>query len=324
MRVCVIGIGKLGLAYAAFISSKGHTVHCVDKNETILEKYSSGNFDDVLEPSVSDMCKKFPMTYSTEVDQTSDIKIILVNTPTSYAGYDHCILEDVLDNVHGDVIITCTVQPGFCDSLNRSDIVYNPLFVQIGNVIENLEGVKDVLIGSNNDCAVYQDFFETIYGNNVKLHYMTYLEAEVSKLALNSYITTKISFANMVGDALRRCGKDSTKVLEFIGSDSRIGNKCFKYGWGYGGPCFPRDNRSFCTFLREKGMYDYIPIASHESNERHAMEQALYTDGKFDDLSYKENCAVPILEESHKIKTLQIMKMLKKIFTLSERCKHLF
>jgi UDPglucose 6-dehydrogenase len=243
-----------------------------------------------------------------------------VNTPTSYAGYDHDILESVLEKVRGNIIITCTVQPGFCDRLNRDDVVYNPLFVQIGNVIENLENTTDVLIGSKSD-GTHEDFFKSVYGSKVNLHSMSYLEAEVAKLALSSYITTKISFANMVGDSLRRCGVDSTKVLEFVGSDSRIGKKCFKYGWGYGGPCFPRDNRSFCTFLREKGMYDYIPIASHESNERHAMEQAIHFDGVFSDLSYKDNCDVPILEESHKIKTVHIMKMLKRFFSIPEKYK---
>jgi UDPglucose 6-dehydrogenase len=311
MRICIIGSGKLGLSYAAFISSKGHSVHCVDKNEKMIEKYSNGIFDDVLEPRVSEMCKKFPMNYSTEIDDSADIKIILVNTPTSYTGYDHGILEDVLKNTKGNVIITCTVQPGFCNRLKRDDIIYNPLFVQIGNIIENLTGTKDVLVGSN-ESNEHFDFFKSIYGDEVNVHYMSHIEAEVAKLALNSYITTKISFANMVGDSLRRCGKDSKKVLDFVGSDSRIGNKCFKYGWGYGGPCFPRDNRAFCTFLREKGMYDYIPVAAHESNERHAMEQAIYVDCIGDDLSYKENCAVPILEESHKLKTLEIMKSIGK------------
>jgi UDP-glucose 6-dehydrogenase len=153
---------------------------------------------------------------------------------------------------------------------------------------------------------------------------MSHIEAEVAKLALNSFITTKISFANMVGDALRKLGRGSEKVLDFIGSDPRIGTKCLKFGWGYGGPCFPRDNRAFCTFLREHGMYDYIPLASHESNERHAMEQALnYKNGDFKDLSYKEGCAVPIIEESHKIKTALFMKSLGKDFTIECDPEHL-
>lgn len=315
MRVNVIGAGKLGLAYAAFISSKGHSVHCVDNNVKLVESYQRGEFH-TDEPSVSELATRFPMTYSTE-QRDADFTIVLVNTPTSYAGYDHTILENVLATVKGPVIITCTVQPGFCDRWPGSDITYNPLFVQIGNVIENLQSVNDVLVGGKNDA--FLDFFKSIFGPDVRIHYMSFMEAEVAKLSLNGFITTKIAFANMIGDALRRVGKSADAVLEFVGSDSRIGNKCMKYGWGYGGPCFPRDNRALSTFLRERGMYDYIPIASHESNERHAMEQAIhYTGTTMTQMCYKDDCKVPIVEESHKVKTALILKSIGRRVEIQE------
>lgn len=307
MRLNLIGAGKLGLSYAAFMSSRGHTVHCVDNNTELICKYNQGQFE-TTEPKVADLVNKFPMTYSTEpVD--ADLSIILVNTPTSYAGYDHSILENILKNISGKVIITSTVQPGFCK--RYPGVTYNPLFVQIGDIVRNLEMTTNVLVGGED--GVYLDFFQSLYGLDVKVHYMSHIEAEVAKLALNSYITMKISFANMVGDAMRRVGKEADAVLSFVGSDARVGDKCLKYGWGYGGPCFPRDNRAMSTFLREHGMYDYLPMASHESNERHAMEQALnYRSDTMSDMSYKDNCAVPITEESHKVKTALIIKSLGK------------
>jgi nucleotide sugar dehydrogenase len=304
MIVNVIGVGKLGLAYAAFISSRGHTVRCTDKSETLIASYKRGEYL-TNEPGVVELAQKYPMEFSTEISE-ADLSIILVNTPTSYAGYDHSILESVLATVKGPVIVTCTVQPGFCDRYNDR-LIYNPLFVQIGNVIANLEAVTDVLIGDPSRSL--GDFYRSLYGPEVSLHYMSYMEAEVAKLSLNSFITTKISFANMVGDALRRVGQPADAVLNFIGSDGRVGPKCLKYGWGYGGPCFPRDNRALSTFLRESGSYDYLPLAAHESNERHAMEQAIhYTDDTIHGMCYKDDCAVPVIEESHKVKTALIRK----------------
>lgn len=304
MIVNVIGVGKLGLAYAAFISSRGHKVICTDKSETLIASYKRGEYL-TNEPGVVELAQKYPMEFSTEISE-ADLSIILVNTPTSYAGYDHSILESVLMNVKGPVIVTCTVQPGFCDRYSDK-LIYNPLFVQIGNVIANLEAVTDVLIGDPSRSL--GDFYKSLYGPDVNLHYMSYMEAEVAKLALNSFITTKISFANMIGDALRRVGQPADAVLNFIGSDGRVGSKCLKYGWGYGGPCFPRDNRALSTFLRESGSYDYLPLAAHESNERHAMEQAIhYTDDTIYGMCYKEDCAVPVIEESHKVKTALIRK----------------
>lgn len=312
VTVTFVGVGKLGLAYAAYISSKGHTVHCIDINSKMIDAYSRDEFG-TLEPEVEHLARQFPMTYSSDFGTVipGSICIILVNTPTCLAGYDHSWLESALARLQNGpqtaTIITSTVQPGFCER-QAFEVIYNPLFVQIGNVIANLRSVSDVLIGGKLSPEV-EEFYRSIFGADVKLHVMPYKVAEVAKLALNSYITMKISFANMIGDALRTCGHDATPALEFIGSDSRIGSKCFKYGWGYGGPCFPRDNRALSTFLREMGSYDYLPVASHESNERHAVEQAKHFQGDtLTGLCYKEDCVVPILEESHKVKTALILK----------------
>ena len=306
MIVNVIGVGKLGLAYAAFISSHGHQVQCVDKSQELIDSYKQGKYL-TKEPGVVELAQKFPMTFSTEI-KSADMTIILVNTPTSYAGYDHSILESVLEKVSGLVVVTATVQPGFCDRYGDR-VVYNPLFVQIGNIIDNLNNTNNVLVGASEGTLL--EFYKSLFGPDVRVHYMSLIEAEVAKLALNSYITTKISFTNMIGDALRRVGKPADAVLEFVGSDPRIGSKCLKYGWGYGGPCFPRDNRALSTFLREQGMYDYIPMAAHESNERHAMEQALYyKETTMTGMCYKDDCDVAVVEESHKVKTALVLKSL--------------
>lgn len=311
VSVTFIGVGKLGLAYAAFIASKGHSVHCIDVNSHMIESYKTGDYG-TAEPGVKDLADAFPMTFSDDYSTIvpGSICIILVNTPTCLAGYDHSMLESALALSMGAgqraTIVTSTVQPGFCD--RHPGVIYNPLFVQIGNVLENLGAVTDVLVGAPRLTSDLEAFYRSLFGS-VRLHVMGYKEAEVAKLALNSFITTKISFANMIGDALRSCGLPAEPALEFIGSDPRVGTRCLKYGWGFGGPCFPRDNRALSTFLREVGSYDYLPLAAHESNERHAVEQAKHFEGEtMTDMGYKDGCAVPVVEESHKVKTALILK----------------
>jgi UDP-glucose 6-dehydrogenase len=67
--------------------------------------------------------------------------------------------------------------------------------------------------------------------------------AEICKLAVNCFVTTKISFANMVGDiADATPGANKNDILAAVGSDSRVGLKCLRPGYGFGGPCFPRYN----------------------------------------------------------------------------------
>lgn len=245
----------------------------------VIDRYIAGDIG--TEPGVS----IDGLTFSSDYSIISGLVIVLVNTPTCLAGYDHRILENVLEHLRGkDVIVTCTVQPGFCQ--RWPGVVYNPLFVQIGNVIENLSGVTDVLTGGELK-QIHKDFYATAFPG-AKVHNMDYLSAEVAKLAM------KISFANMIGDALR--GHNPDAALEFIGSDPRVGSKCLKYGWGYGGPWFPRDNRALSTFLREVGSYDYLPVAAHESNERHAVEIARHFEGSVIKGACYKDSSVPLID----------------------------
>jgi UDPglucose 6-dehydrogenase len=72
---------------------------------------------------------------------------------------------------------------------------------------------------------------------------MSIENAELAKISLNSYVTLKISYANMLADICERIpGGDVDVVSEAIGMDKRIGRRYLTGGFGYGGPCFPRDN----------------------------------------------------------------------------------
>jgi UDP-glucose 6-dehydrogenase len=101
---------------------------------------------------------------------------------------------------------------------------------------------------------------------------MSTTAAEITKIAINCFLTTKISYANMLGDILHHsgCGDEVTSVLNSIGTDSRIGRKYLKYGFGYGGPCLPRDNRSFAAFAKKVGLEYNLGTVTDEINKQHA------------------------------------------------------
>ena len=72
------------------------------------------------------------------------------------------------------------------------------------------------------------------------------MNAELTKIAVNTYVTTKISYANMLAEMCERLpGGDVDVVTDAVGLDSRIGRKYLRGALGYGGPCFPRDNKAF-------------------------------------------------------------------------------
>ncbi|HCX21899.1 MAG TPA: UDP-glucose/GDP-mannose dehydrogenase family protein, partial [Cytophagales bacterium] len=102
--------------------------------------------------------------------------------------------------------------------------------------------------------------------------------AEITKIAVNCFLTTKISYANMLGDVLHKsgCGDEITTVLRAIGCDSRIGGKYMNYGLGYGGPCLPRDNRAFAHFAKKVGLEYNLGYVTDGFNNEHALTVANY------------------------------------------------
>lgn len=135
--------------------------------------------------------------------------------------------------------------------------------------------------------------------NQPSLRVMSPASAEIAKLSLNCFITLKIAFANFVADvadatdgannsataanaaaltaasAVSSAGRvDKHVILEALGCDSRVGPKCLLPGYGFGGPCFPRDNRALAQHARTLGVDVSVPEATDAANGAHARAQA--------------------------------------------------
>ena len=96
---------------------------------------------------------------------------------------------------------------------------------------------------------------------------MSIESAEMAKIGINAYITSKISFANAIGiacETIENCSSDD--VLSAIGSDSRIGKKYLSKGLGFGGPCFPRDNRAIQEVINKSSITYSIPMSNDSFN----------------------------------------------------------
>ena len=96
---------------------------------------------------------------------------------------------------------------------------------------------------------------------------MSLENAELAKISVNAYVTTKITFANMLADICARMpGGDVDVVSNAIGLDSRIGRKYLTGGLGYGGPCFPRDNVALAFFASAIGARADLPKTTDTLN----------------------------------------------------------
>jgi UDPglucose 6-dehydrogenase len=96
---------------------------------------------------------------------------------------------------------------------------------------------------------------------------MSLVNAELTKIAVNTYVTMKISYANALADMCERLpGADVEAVTDALGLDTRIGAKYLRGAISYGGPCFPRDNKAFGVLARDLGAEPLLAEATDAVN----------------------------------------------------------
>jgi len=98
--------------------------------------------------------------------------------------------------------------------------------------------------------------------------------AELIKHASNSFLATKISFINAIGEICEKVGADVQKVAEGMGLDPRIGKEFLKAGIGFGGFCFPKDLQAFVR-IAEKYGYDFALLKEVEQINKSRIDVAL-------------------------------------------------
>ena len=215
----------------------------------------------------------------------SDIIFTLVQTPSLEDGsYDVSAVWKVVEDLKKSniedksFVVGCTTNPGDCDEFQKAlgiDVYYNPEFIAQGSIIKDLQNADMVLLGGKGKHTnILWQIYYGIQGpkKEPSIHLMSAKAAELTKIAVNCFLTTKIRYANMIGEvlALSKLDTEIDTVLNAIGSDSRIGNKYLNFGFGFGGPCFPRDNRAFAAHAKSVGVQHNIGFTTDAFNEEHA------------------------------------------------------
>lgn len=346
-NISILGVGKLGLCLALNLEKKGFNVIGVDVYQDYIDSLSNKTFT-TSEPFVNEyLYESKNITFTTDLKQAleNNILFIVVRTPSTHEWkYDHTQIENIANQlialgkqpVRKDIIINCTTFPGYCDTLQEKlkeynyYVSYNPEFIAQGTIIKDQINCDNVLIGQADEYA--GDLIENIYKQMVDstpvYNRMSRTEAELTKLSVNCYLTTKISYANMVGDIAYRLGCNADRVLSAIGTDSRIGSKYLKPGFGFGGPCFPRDNRALAKCGEEVGIDAIISKATDEMNAKHLQYQIENfiqnnpipenSAAHIDFVTYKKDST--IIEESQQLKyALKLKELGYKVEILDQR-----
>lgn len=296
-RIGVIGIGRLGLSFALLCEQSGYEVVGYDVRQNYLDSLRDKSFSSP-EPLVNDYLQA--ATHLMVTDQLSEVVELcdtifgFVQTPSLEDGsYNHTYVEDVIDrlvelnaqdvSLKGKLlVIGCTTMPGYCTQIADRlegmgmDLIYNPEFIAQGSIIRNLKEADMVLIGSDNETGnseeVLQDIYRSIMTIPLNCKVMSLTAAEITKISINCFLTMKIAYANMIGEIAIASGveKEITTILSAIGDDSRIGHKFLGYGFGFAGPCLPRDMKALGIHADRVGVQNCIQETIDLSNDHHA------------------------------------------------------
>ncbi len=281
-NVSIIGMGKLGASMAAGMASRGCNVICVDVDRRAVDAVNDGHAP-IQETGLEEMIRAnrerihATLNYA-EAVLGSDISFVIVPTPsdeygafsTAYVSKAFAEIGRVLSNKAGYhvVVLTSTVLPGatrqiLLPILERTSgkrcgtdfgLCYSPEFIALGTVIRDFLNPDFYLVGEYDKRS--GDLLESVNRrvalNQARSKRMSIENAELAKIAINGYVTLKISYANMLSDICEKLpGGDIDVVSDALGMDSRIGRKYLTGGFGFGGPCFPRDNLAL-GFIGEK------------------------------------------------------------------------
>ncbi len=282
--ISVMGLGKLGSPLAACFAARGFRVTAVDLDARKVESINRG-VAPVHEPGLPELLQESEGRLTATQDaeaavRASEATFIVVNTPSEAGGgfslkYVVPTLEAIGKTLRTKtgfhlVVLTSTVMPGSTGGevravLERASgktcgkhfgLCYSPEFIALGSVIRDFYFPDFLLIGESDPQSgeMLAEIYRRTCKNTPFVARMNFINAEITKLAVNTYITTKISYANMIA---RLCEKlpeaDANVVTNALGLDTRIGPRYLKGAVSYGGPCFPRDNRALAALAARVG-----------------------------------------------------------------------
>ena len=277
-RIAVIGLGKLGISMAAVYASKGFEVLGIDISKEAVQAANTG----VLltpEPRVPELlnANKSRLKFSTLFDdiENTEMSFIIVPTPTKKGerGFANDYVVAAIRAMgpalkrrkdYHVVVITSTVMPNAMNNVIRSalevatgkkvgrdiGLCYNPEFVALGTVVKDMLHADIQLIGESDKRAgkALTGFHRSILPD-VPIHRMTFKEAELTKLLLNVALSSRITYANLVGRIADSLGCDAHKILDAITDDIRIGKRYMRPGSPVEGPCLVRDVKALTEVL---------------------------------------------------------------------------
>ncbi len=267
MKVCVVGIGYVGLVTAGCLAEAGNEVICVDVDEEKISGLQRGVipiYEAGLTEIIKHNLKPGRLHFTTDLKFGIDNSIVIflaVGTPSAADGSADIsailsVSAEIAENLsdYRIIVTKSTVPVGTYKKVTETmrsktgvsfDYVSNPEFLKEGAAVEDFMSPDRIIVGTANPAVkeIMRQLYRPFMRRSNRILFMDPASAEMTKYAANAMLATRISFMNEISHLCEKCGADVELVRQGMGSDKRIGSSFLFPGVGYGGSCFPKDIR---------------------------------------------------------------------------------
>jgi UDP-N-acetyl-D-mannosaminuronic acid dehydrogenase len=259
-KICVIGLGYIGLPTAAVLASRGYTVHGVEVNEKAVKIINSGKAH-VVEPDLDLLVQAAVQTgklkaHASPPDE-ADIFMICVPTPVTEEhgpdlSYVHRATETICPSLKKGnlIVLESTSPPGTTEAiakiveektgLTKDDVhfAHAPERVLPGRILREVVE-NDRIIGGINDASTQAcaEFYRTFVTGELLLTHCRM--AETAKLVENASRDVQIAFANELSLLADDLQLDVWELIDLANRHPRV--NILKPGCGVGGHCIAVD-----------------------------------------------------------------------------------
>jgi UDPglucose 6-dehydrogenase len=279
MKVSIIGSGYVGSVSAACFAELGHEVICIDIDEEKVRQINAG-IPPIWEEGLGELMSKYAeksLIATSDYDyavQNTDVSFICVGTPSDEDGsIDLGIVKAASaslgraigkkDHYHV-VVVKSTVVPETTEKVvlplieeysgktagRDFGIAMNPEFLREGKAVYDFMHPDKIVVGAIDKRSgfVVSELYREL---DCEVTHTNPRTAEMIKYVNNSFLATKISFANEVGNICKLLDIDTYEVMDAVGTDFRIERNFLNCGAGFGGSCFPKDVKALIGKARD-------------------------------------------------------------------------
>ena len=266
MKLAVIGTGHVGLITGVALASLGHDVVGMDVSEDKVAMLSRGDtpfhepdLPQLLSQGLASGHLSFTTSVAEAVDGAQAVFICVGRPPVGQGDRSLTAVEDAAREVARSasdgvvLVVKSTVPPGTTGRIAKvvaqerpelsCSAVSSPEFLREGHAVQDTLDPDRLVVGADDvhGAQVMNEVYAPLLDRGVMLFRTDPRTAELSKLASNAFLATKVSFANALARVAELADADVDGVTAIMGADPRIGPAFLGAGMGYGGYCLPKD-----------------------------------------------------------------------------------